>query len=97
MELGDGLKRHPVTIYEIVFLICLLIGLKILESKYSPANGNLFKIFMISYILFRFLLDFIKPLYTFSIGLSTIQIACIAGICWYLGYIIRPGKLVLHS
>lgn len=94
MNLGDGLPRHPVTLYEISFLLVLWIALKKTALKKQLANGALFKLFMISYFIFRFLLDFIKPHYTFNIGLSTIQLTCIAGLVWYLPYIIQPKKLL---
>jgi phosphatidylglycerol---prolipoprotein diacylglyceryl transferase len=95
IDFGDGQLRHPVTLYEILFLLLLWGLLKILEKKQSIANGNRFKIFMISYILFRLLIDFIKPHYTFAIGLSTIQITCFVGLFWYFKYIMAPKKLFL--
>ncbi|HMO63053.1 MAG TPA: prolipoprotein diacylglyceryl transferase [Ferruginibacter sp.] len=83
MNLGDGLHRHPVSLYEIVFLLLLWILLLQIEKRYTLANGLRFKIFMIAYLCFRFLLDYIKPHYTYSIGLSAIQITCIAGLLYY--------------
>ena len=97
MDLGDGILRHPVTLYEIVFLVMLWITLARTKNKFPLNEGALFKLFMIAYILFRFLLDFIKPHYTFSIGLSTIQITCLAGLVYYYAYIIHPKKLIKIS
>lgn len=94
MDLGDGRLRHPVALYEIVFLMGLWIFIKQLSRKYPLAEGAQFKIFMISYLLFRFLLDFIKPHYTWAIGLSSIQIACLLGLLYYIRYIISPKKLL---
>ncbi|MEO7210819.1 MAG: prolipoprotein diacylglyceryl transferase family protein, partial [Chitinophagaceae bacterium] len=93
MKLGDNIPRHPVALYEIFFLLLLWLSLKITERKYMLANGALFKLFMIAYLCFRFLLDFIKPHYTFSFGLSTIQIACLAGLIYYAIFIFYPSKL----
>jgi len=84
MNLGDGKMRHPVTLYEITFLLVLWILLKQMEKKYELVNGFRFKIFMIAYCLFRLALDFIKPHYTFSIGLSTIQLTAITGLLYYV-------------
>ncbi len=92
MNLGDGLLRHPVTLYEILFLILLWIVLKQLD-KYTLANGAKFKLLMMTYLLFRLLLDFIKPHYTFNIGLSTIQITCVIGMVYYVRYFINPRLL----
>jgi phosphatidylglycerol---prolipoprotein diacylglyceryl transferase len=90
MNLGDGIRRHPVALYEIGFLTTLWIILKRIEARQPLVEGAQFKLFMISYLVFRFSLDYIKPHYTFSIGLSTIQVACLAGLLWYYRYIIRP-------
>jgi phosphatidylglycerol:prolipoprotein diacylglycerol transferase len=97
MNLGDGINRHPVALYEIVFLILLWISLRRIQTIYELANGALFKIFMIAYILFRLLLDFIKPHFSFPLGLSTIQLACILGLLYYLPFIVKPGKLLSNA
>lgn len=94
MNLGDGILRHPVCLYEIAFLIILWISIAQIDKRFTLANGAKFKLFMMSYLLFRFLLDFIKPHYTFSIGLSTIQLTCIAGLLWYARYIFQPKNLL---
>ena len=83
LNLGDGMLRHPVALYEIVFLILLWVTISQLERNYDPVDGLSFKIFMITYLLFRFLLDFIKPHYNIVMGLSVIQLACIAGLIYY--------------
>ena len=95
MNLGDGIARHPVALYEIIFLMALWISVFNAEKKWRFKNGSRFKIFLMSYILFRFLLDFIKPHFTFSFGLSTIQIVCIAGFIWYGRYFVQPKKLLV--
>lgn len=94
MNLGDGSLRHPVCLYEIIFLLGLWICFQGIQKKLSLEQGALFKLFMIAYLGFRFLLDFIKPHYTFDVGLSTIQLTCIAGLLYYLPYIIQPKKLL---
>lgn len=94
MDLGDGKLRHPVTLYEIGFLIIFWITLRQLNKRFSLTNGATFKIFMIGYILFRFIIDFIKPHYTFNIGLSTIQLTCLLGLLWYARYILQPRQLL---
>jgi phosphatidylglycerol---prolipoprotein diacylglyceryl transferase len=83
MNLGDGILRHPVTLYEMAFLIVLWIALLQTEKHFQLADGARFKLFMVAYLLFRFLLDFIKPHYTFGIGLSTIQVTSLIGLLYY--------------
>jgi phosphatidylglycerol---prolipoprotein diacylglyceryl transferase len=97
MNLGDGELRHPVTLYEILFLAVLWLLLVTLKKKSALESGAIFKLFMVAYLLFRFLLDFIKPHYTFNIGLSTIQLTCLAGLLYYFPYIVRPQKLLNTS
>lgn len=96
MELGDGIKRHPVTLYEIAFLIVLGVVIYLLSKKYLLARGATFKLFMIGYCLFRFCCDFIKPHYDLYAGLSTIQYTALLGLLWYARYIVAPGKLLLQ-
>jgi phosphatidylglycerol---prolipoprotein diacylglyceryl transferase len=95
MNLGDGQLRHPVTLYEIVFLLLLWVGLVQLEKKYQLAEGLRFKFFMIAYILFRFLLDFIKPHYIVGFGVSTIQITALIGLLYYVVVYIQHKELFL--
>lgn len=94
MNLGDGLYRHPVTLYEIAFLIVLWFGMVQLEKKYHLVDGARFKIFMMAYLVFRLMLDFIKPHYTYTFGLSTIQLVCLGGLVYYGAYILKPRKLI---
>jgi len=96
MDLGDGLHRHPVALYEIVFLILLWIALKKVDHLLSKEQGARFKVFLISYCLFRLLLDFIKPHYTFPFGLSTIQTTAVAGLTYYSPYITRYARKTIH-
>lgn len=83
MNLGDDILRHPVSLYEIAFLIFLWTALKALENDKAFAMGFRFKLFMITYLLFRFLLDFIKPVHFIVPSLSMIQITCLAGLIYY--------------
>ena len=95
MHLGDAYLRHPVALYEMAFIIFLWWLLYELRNKCSLADGALFKIFMMAYCAFRFVLDFIKPHYTYSIGLSTIQIISLLGLLYYYRYIFHPRKLLI--
>lgn len=97
MNLGDGKMRHPVTLYEMAFLLFTWIGLKQTEKKYKLANGLRFKIFMIAYCLFRFVLDYIKPHYTYCIGLSAIQITALIGLSYYIVIYLNKKDLFLFT
>ncbi|SKA22663.1 Prolipoprotein diacylglyceryltransferase [Chitinophaga eiseniae] len=94
MNLGDGLLRHPVSLYEIVFLLLLWQLLRMISRRYALVSGARFQLFMIGYLLFRFTLDFIKPGYRFGFGLGSIQLACLAGLIYYAPVIISPSRLI---
>jgi len=89
MNLGDGLHRHPVALYEIAFLAILWLTLHAIEKRVTLINGYRFQFFLIAYLIFRLLLDFIKPHYTYFPGLGTIQLFCLAGLIYYSRTIFR--------
>ncbi|GHV51610.1 hypothetical protein FACS1894181_13700 [Bacteroidia bacterium] len=97
MDLGDGIYRHPVALYEIIFLAALWIVLKQIQGRYTLQPGALFKLFMVSYFLFRFLLDFIKPGWRYFLGLGSIQLACLLVLLYYIPYIIHLSVKMLKG
>ncbi|WP_345005428.1 prolipoprotein diacylglyceryl transferase [Snuella lapsa] len=92
MDLGDGILRHPTSLYELTFLIGLFFILKYLKRTIALKNGALFKWFMLLYFGFRFFIEFLKPNTFFVFGLSSIQLLCV--ICWlyYSPFIIQKFK-----
>jgi phosphatidylglycerol---prolipoprotein diacylglyceryl transferase len=83
VDFGDGLPRHPTQLYEIVFLLAqyaLIHG----RREALPHPGDRFRAFMIGYLLFRLLIEFIKPtFYIYPGGLSGLQWLCVAGLLYY--------------
>ena len=90
MYLGDDFLRHPVALYEIVFLILLWVVLKIIQNKNKFYSGFIFQVFMLSYFGFRFFLDFLKPRVEILGSLGTIQMVCL---CIIFYYIIQMRKI----
>jgi len=82
VNFGDGIPRHPTQLYEIIFLLILMLFLH-LRSRYQRQEGDFFKFYLISYLSFRFLIDFIKPDFRPLLGLSAIQIACLIALFCY--------------
>jgi prolipoprotein diacylglyceryltransferase len=82
LDFGDGIPRHPTQLYEIIFLLILMLFLH-LRSRYQRQEGDLFKFYLISYLSFRFLIDFLKPDFRPLLGLSAIQIACFIALFCY--------------
>ncbi len=83
MDLGDGLKRHPIALYELVFLALLFFILKRKYKENASEQGLVFKLFMIGYFAFRFMVEFIKPNVFYLLGLSSIQWLCIVCFVYY--------------
>ena len=98
MNLGDNIQRHPTSLYEIIYLILLFGYLRYIEGKILFKDGIRFKIFMITYLTFRFFIEFIKPGFTFFWGLGTIQITCFLGLIYYsktiLKLVYQPKSLI---
>jgi len=83
LAIGDGVRRHPVALYEIAFLL-LLVPLLRLVRRSNAREGDLFRVFMLSYLSFRLCVDFLKPdPPPLAGGLTAIQYACVAGIAYY--------------
>jgi phosphatidylglycerol---prolipoprotein diacylglyceryl transferase len=85
IDFGDGITRHPVNLYEIIYLIILGISIQIAGKHTTLPNGTKFKILMIMYLIFRFFVEYLKPAYFWPpLSLSSIQIACLTGLGYYL-------------
>jgi phosphatidylglycerol---prolipoprotein diacylglyceryl transferase len=100
IDFGDGIARHPTQLYEVGFLI-MLFGMlwrcagtvSLLHSPAPLREGDLFKIYMIAYLGFRFLIDFIKPEFRPILGLSAVQMACLGGLVYYAKDALRLGRV----
>ncbi len=97
MDLGDGVMRHPTNAYEIVWLGGLWLGLLAVERRWTLHNGARFKLFMVGYLFFRLVVEAIKPQPIIVLGLSTIQLACIAGLVYYFRVWLSPRHLIAHG
>jgi prolipoprotein diacylglyceryltransferase len=87
IDFGDGIPRHPTQLYEIVFLMVLAAVLWRFRSL-RLANGDLYRIFLFAYLVWRIAIDFLKPEPVFA-GLSSIQWCCALGALWYSRDMIR--------
>jgi len=97
---GDGIPRHPASLYEILFLGLLWIFLYRLNKRMEMQNGVLFRFFVIAYSLYRLFADFIKPRDTLFLGLSPIQAACLLAALFFslqLAYKYRGSLFVKHT
>jgi phosphatidylglycerol:prolipoprotein diacylglycerol transferase len=76
VDLGDGIGRHPVQVYEILFLV--LVGI-VVSRKMELPEGARSRIFLGSYLAWRVVIDFWKPQPLIA-GMNLIQWSCLAGI-----------------
>ncbi|MDN3014706.1 prolipoprotein diacylglyceryl transferase [Paenibacillus sp. BSR1-1] len=84
VDFGDGIKRHPTQLYEIVFLGIVALLLFRMKKMNIGWEGLLFQLFMLSYLVFRFMIDFIKPTPHPYWILNNIQLASLLGIAYYI-------------
>lgn len=96
MNLGDGKLRHPVALYEIITMGLLIIGFTIIKKK-TFQNGDRFKMFMIAYFLYRFLVEFVKPYHSLFLNLSIIHWISIFIFVYYRSFFIRISKPVFNA
>lgn len=60
LDFGDGVPRHPTQLYEFVFHLgaaCLLIHLR----QRGLFRGQLIKLYILAYLAFRFLTEYLRP------------------------------------
>jgi phosphatidylglycerol---prolipoprotein diacylglyceryl transferase len=82
VDFGDHILRHPTQLYEVFFLLGLLVYLQYRQRR-PLLPGDLFRFFMVWYLIFRWAIDFIKPDFHPLLGMSAIQIACLLGLIYY--------------
>lgn len=92
LDLGDGVLRHPLAFYEIIFLTLLFILFSLSALAKSWGNGIQFKVLMLSYFALRFGLEFLKPNTFFILNFSSIQWLCM--LCW--GYYFKSIVEFIH-
>jgi prolipoprotein diacylglyceryltransferase len=84
IDFGDGIPRHPTQLYEIVFAGVLWFLLHRTRVRWSVQPGLMFKVMLCSYLLWRLLVDALKPVpFDYGFGLSGIQIVCIVALLFY--------------
>ncbi len=93
MDFGDGIARHPTQLYDMLWAVTMLIILKSLYPKLKKVSGLSFKLLFISYMLWRFAVDSIKPVpYEYWFGWSGIQWGCLIAMVLYLPFVLKDIK-----
>lgn len=91
VDLGDGVARHPLALYESAFALALGLVLARLEAR-PHAQGSIFRAFLGAYLGFRVVVDALRPVPTFA-GLGTLQWAALAGLAFVLLGVRRARSL----
>jgi len=95
MDFGDGIPRHPAPLYEIIFAAALWWLLARWQARLAAAPGLLFKLFLAAYLLWRLLVDALKPVpYAYPLGLSGIQWVCVVALMLYMPLLVRQLRKV---
>jgi prolipoprotein diacylglyceryltransferase len=82
VDFGDGQPRHPTQLYEIAVVLAL--GIALHRARFATP-GLAFKLFLASYLLWRFFVEFLKPVpMAWPLGLSGIQWTCLVALAVYL-------------
>jgi len=88
MDLGDGKLRHPVALYEMIYMVLLFLLFRKIKNV-DLINGDRFKLFMVLYFLYRFCVEFIKPYQALFLHLSVIQWSALFIFVYYYKFISR--------
>ena len=94
IDFGDGIKRIPTQLIEVIF--CLVLFSYLLYKQKNDKNlipGILFKELVLDYFIFRFLIEFIRGTSKNILFLSIYQVICLLGII-YIIIKIRKEKIL---
>jgi phosphatidylglycerol:prolipoprotein diacylglycerol transferase len=90
VDLGDGIPRHPTQIYEIAIVATL--GIALNHARFATP-GLAFKLFLSAYLLWRFGVEFLKPVpVAWPLGLSGIQWTCLIALAIYAPLVARAWR-----
>jgi len=88
-----GVAMHPSFLYEIAFFVCLFVALMWLRPRVH-VPGELFKIFLAAYVVFRFGVEFVRGNHVVALGLTRSQwFLLVTGplIAWYFVRQVHSG------
>jgi prolipoprotein diacylglyceryltransferase len=90
IDFGDGIARHPTQIYDMLAVSSFGLLLWLNRKQLAKVSGLSFKLYLSSYLIWRLLIDNIKPVpYSYWLNLSGIQWVCIVALLLYLPFLHR--------
>lgn len=86
INFGDGLRRHPTQLYEAAFHASMAVVLAWMRHR-GMFKGQLIKLYIIVYLIYRFFTEFLRPEPQIFAGLTGYQWAAVAlvpvfGVLW---------------
>ena len=91
VDFGDGLRRHPAQLYEMAFHATMAVILAVLQRR-GLFRGQLIKLYIITYLLYRFATEFLRPEPVVAAGLTGYQWACLALVPGFAGLWVRDAR-----
>src|SRR5207249_4504723 len=95
VDFGDGVRRHPTQLYETAFHLACLVGLLALQRR-GLCRGHLAKLYIMTYLGYRFLTEFIRPEPPWWLGLTAYQWAALAFLPVFAGLWLLQGRTGNH-
>ncbi|PHV11338.1 diacylglyceryl transferase [Chitinimonas sp. BJB300] len=90
VNFGDGVLRHPTQVYDMLFVALWGGWLWHQRAKLNSQSGLLFKGYLSGYLVWRLLVDSIKPVpYAYLWQWSGIQWVCLVALILYLPFVIH--------
>jgi phosphatidylglycerol:prolipoprotein diacylglycerol transferase len=87
----DSQPRHPAQLYESAFHLAAAVALAVLMRR-GPFRGQLIKLYIISYLVYRFATEFIRPEPQLSAGLTGYQWATLVLIPVFVWLWVRDAR-----
>ncbi len=96
VDFGDGLGRHPTQLYESAFHLAAALVLAWLMPR-GILRGQLMKLYLIAYLIYRFLTEFIRPEPVLALGLTGYQWACLGLVPVFVALWVRDAQTAWHA
>lgn len=94
VDFGDGVKRHPTQLYEFCFHLSAAFVLAGLQ-KQGVFRGQLIKLYIIAYLVYRFFTEFIRPEPRGWLDLTVYQWCAVATVPVFVFLWWRDRRLIL--
>jgi phosphatidylglycerol:prolipoprotein diacylglycerol transferase len=76
IDFGDGVRRHPTQLYEFAFHVTAAFALAALRRR-GRFPRQLIKLYILSYLVFRFATEYLRPEPVLALGLTVYQWAAV--------------------